>query len=64
MPEIDEVNEPNLDNDTQQQSPTTKITSLVPNRHRCQPPMVAKKRTVEGQLIGSKRNDVKNASQK
>ena len=64
MPAINEVNKPNWGYDTQQQSPPTKPTSLVPNRRRCQPPRVEKKRTVEGKLIGSKRNDVKNTSRK
>ena len=64
MPAIHEVNETNRENNTQQQSHTTKPTSLVPNRRRCQPLRVKKKRTVEGQLIGSKRNDAKNTSQK
>ena len=64
MPAIDEVNESNQDNDTQQQSLPTKPTSLVPNRLRCKPPRVTKNRTVEGQIIGSKRDDVKNTSRK
>ena len=64
MSAINEVNDPNRENYTQQQSPPTKPTILVSNRRRCQPMRVAKKRTVEGQLIGSKRNDAKNASRK
>ena len=64
MPTINEVNEPNRDNDTQQQSPPTKHTILRPNLRRCQPPRVVEKRTVEGQLMGSKRNDAKNTSRK
>ena len=64
MPAVHEVNEPNRENTTQQQSHPTKPTSLVPNRRRCQPPRVAKKHTLERQRIGSKRNDVKNASRK
>ena len=59
MTTIHEVNDPNQENNTQQQSHPTKPTSLVPNQRRCQPPRVSKKRTVDGQLIGSKRNDVK-----
>ena len=64
MPTINEVNEPNRENVTQQQSPPTKPMILVPYRLRCQPPRVTKKRTVEGQLIGIKRKDAKNTSQK
>ena len=46
MPTINEVNEPNRENETQQQSTPTKPTILLPNRRRCQPPRVSKKRTV------------------
>ena len=49
---------------TLKKSHLTTPTSLVPNRRRYQPPRVAKKRTVEGQLIESKRNNVKNISRK
>ena len=59
MTAIDAFNEPNWYNDTQQQAPPAKPTILVPNRRQCQPPRVSKKRTVEGKLIGIKRNDVK-----
>ena len=62
MSEIHEFNNPNRENDTQQQSPPTKPMSLVPNRRRCQPLRVAKKRTVEGQLIWGKRKNVKHTS--
>ena len=64
MPAIHEVNKPNREKNTQQQSHLTKPTSLVPKRRRCQPPRVAKKRTLEEQIIGSKRNGVKNTSRK
>ena len=60
IPAIYEFNDPNRENNTQQQSPPTKPTSLVPNQRGCQPPRVANKRTVEGKIIGSKHNDVKN----
>ena len=59
MPEIHEVNKPNRENNTQQQFHPTKPTSLVPNRRMCQPLRVAKKRTVEGKLIGRKRKKIK-----
>ena len=61
---IHEVNKPNQENNTQQQSQPTKPTRLVPNRRRYQPPRVAKNRTVKGKLIERKRNDVKNTSRK
>ena len=48
MSEINESNNPNWESDTQQQSPTTKPTSLVPKRLWCQPQRVTKKRTIEG----------------
>ena len=64
MPTIDEVNKPTRENETPQQSPSTNSLIQVPTRRRCQPPRVAKTRTVEGQLIGSKRNNAKNTSQK
>ena len=60
MPTINEVNEPTGENETPQQFPPTNSTILVPNRHWYQPPRVEKTRTVEGQLIGSKRNNAKN----
>ena len=63
-PTINEVNDPARENETQQQSPPTKSTILVPNRPRCQPPRVTKRRTVEGKLIGSKRNKANNTSRK
>ena len=64
MPTINEINDPNCKNDTQQKSPPTKPTILLPNRRRCQPPRMAKERTVEGQIIGSKYNDTKNTPRK
>ena len=64
MPTISEVNSPTRENETPQQSPPTNSTILVPNRRWCQPPRVAKTRTVEGQLIKSKHNNAKNTSRK
>ena len=64
MPTINEVNEPTRESETPQKSPPTKSTILVPNRRRCQPPRVAKTRTLEGRLISSKRNNAKNTLQK
>ena len=64
MPTLDEVNEPTRENKTPQQSPPTNSPIQVPTRRRCQPLRVAKTRTVEGQLIGSKRNNAKNTLQK
>ena len=64
MQKINEVNKPTRKNETPQQYPPTKSPIQVPNRRRCQPPRVAKTRTVERQLIGSKRNYSKNTSRK
>ena len=64
MPTINEVNDPTRENVTKQQSLHRKSTILVPSQRRYQPPRVAKNGTVEGQLIGSKRNNVKNAPRK
>ena len=64
MPTINEVNNPTRENETQQQSPHTKSTILLPSQRQYRPPRVAKNRTVEGQVIGSKLNNVKNKSRK
>ena len=57
---INEVKNSTRENETPQQAPPTNYLIQVPNRIRCQPPRVAKMRTLEGQLIDSKRNNAKN----
>ena len=64
MPKIDEVNDPTCKNETPQQFLPTNSPIQVPTRRRCQPPRMAKTRTVERQLIGSKRNNAKNTLRK
>ena len=56
MPKINKVNDPTRINETPQQSPPT--NSLI------QVPRVAKTHTVEGKIIGSKRNNTKNTWRK